>query len=496
MVQIVSSDDLVAQIDEIGVAETVKAHRKPPLPTRILRDLYELYHDQDRYLEFLAHYPLIPSDLADEIINSLTEDKPAIAIGLAANPRCPQQGLNKLTSHPDVAVRTELARNVNLTPKEFQVMVADENDLVRSALTENPSLPNPLQFILADDASSAVRIALAGRKNLDLDVALHLGQSEDTMVSAALILQWKQDEELLQFWADIGNERAQLLLLKRSMPTSSSIQKSLRFSTSGLVHRSALKMSPLSAAEMLFLAESVDTRDRSFLATCTDLPSPIQRILAKDPSPKVRRHLASNATINQQIALHIAASSDLGACRSLAKNPAISDELISELCIHPEDEIALLVTYRDDLINDHLNLLINHRRSTVAAEHLAYQEIEYSDITIEISSKLASSPSPSTRAFVAQSKNLNKEDELKLVNDPFDNVRLVIVNNSTISEETLKALTHDANQEIVLIAESRLNHRLRSTQIKTTEENLDTPRQTTEKPKKLILNKIINFFAD
>mgnify|MGYP001130192312 CR=1 FL=1 len=50
MVQIISSEDLVAQIDELGVAETVKAHKKPPLPTRILRDLYELYHDQDQYL--------------------------------------------------------------------------------------------------------------------------------------------------------------------------------------------------------------------------------------------------------------------------------------------------------------------------------------------------------------------------------------------------------------------------------------------------------------
>ena len=72
MVQINTSDDLVAQIDELGVAGTVKAHRKPPLPTRILRDLYELYHDQDTYLEFLAHYPLIPSDLADLIAWMLT----------------------------------------------------------------------------------------------------------------------------------------------------------------------------------------------------------------------------------------------------------------------------------------------------------------------------------------------------------------------------------------------------------------------------------------
>ena len=40
MGQIETCDDLIEQIEALGIEETVKAYRKPPLHTRILRDLY------------------------------------------------------------------------------------------------------------------------------------------------------------------------------------------------------------------------------------------------------------------------------------------------------------------------------------------------------------------------------------------------------------------------------------------------------------------------
>ena len=46
MGQINSYQDLVQAIDEHGIEATVKAYRKPPLHTRILRELYDLYLDQ------------------------------------------------------------------------------------------------------------------------------------------------------------------------------------------------------------------------------------------------------------------------------------------------------------------------------------------------------------------------------------------------------------------------------------------------------------------
>jgi hypothetical protein len=502
MVQTIENcEDLVAQIDELGVEATVRAHRKPPLLTRILRDLYDLYHDQDVYLSFLAHYPLIPSDLADQIASTLDPNKVDIAIGLAGNPRCPQQSLHRLTKHPNVAVRHALAANPNLTPKEFQVLIEDENEFVRANLAQNSALPNPLQFILADDASTAVRIALSERKNLDTDVAVHLANSDDTLVSAATILNFSLDEELLQLWADLNKQHQQLLLLKRSKALPAPVYAALRISPHSFVSRTALKGSELSGPEMLFLAESEDTRDRIFLAEQPHLPTSIQRLLAQDTSPRVRRRLAGNFAIHEAIALHIAASNDLNAIRTLAKNRATSDATLRELCQHPDDDIALLVAYRDDLAEEHYDLLINHRETLTVAEHLAYQEVRYDQLSPMVAQQLATHPAPSVRAFAARSASLNDATRNLLLKDPSPQVRLKLANNPKLSEGQLRTLQQDTDRQVVFAAEENFAQRIRQ-QHKEAEAQMppsaDKPEPIPqERPRKgALFNRIANFFHD
>lgn len=500
MVQIINtSDDLVEQIDELGVAETVKLHRKPPLPTRILRDLYELYHDQDVYLEFLAHYPLIPSDLADQIATKLDPKKSDVALGLASNPRCPQQALNRLVKHKNVMVRHALSSNSNLTPKEFQILVEDKNPYVRAAVAQNPSLPVHLQFILSDDESSAVKISLANRKTLDLDIAVHLAQSDDTAVRSAVILHCTLDDELLQLWADGDDLRQQLLLLRRKSALPKSTQDAIHFSPHSFACRTALTDKELSGPEMLFLAESDDTRDRIFIAEQSDLPASIQRILAQDASPKVRRRLAANGSLHESIALHIAASSDLGSCRALAKNPSISDEVISHLCGHPEDEIALLIAYRDDLNDTHRDLLINQRDSLTVAEHFAYLEIEYSSTSEPIAEQLAQSDAPTLRAFSAYSTNLNSRVRERLTNDISDSVRLAIAANPTLDDTQVKRLCEDSNRDVVFAAEETNAQRIRERSPKKAAQaeapTREAPRKSSKR-KPALFKKIVNFFGD
>lgn len=499
--EIETCEDLVAQIDEIGVEATVRAHRKPPLLTRILRDLYDLYHDQDVYLSFLAHYPLIPSDLADQIASTLDPSKVDIAIGLAGNPRCPQQSLHRLTQHPDVSVRHALAANPNLTPKEFQTLIDDENEFVRATLAQNSALPNPLQFILADDASTAVRIALGERKNLDTDIAVHLANSEDPLVSAATILNFSHDEELLQLWADQNKQQQQLLLLKRNKTLPGPVYNALRTSPHSFVSRTALKDSELSGPEMLYLAESEDTRDRIFLAEQPQLPTSIQRLLAQDTSPRVRRRLAGNYAIHEAIALHIAASNDLNAIRTLAKNRATSDATLCELCQHPDDDIALLVAYRDDLAEEHYELLINHRESLTVAEHLAYQEIRYDKLSPAVAQKLAIHPAPSVRAFAARAASLNDASRNLLLKDPSPQVRLKLASNPNLSESQLRSLQQDSDRQVVFAAEENFTQRIRQ-QTTDTEAQMSSPTtkpkpSPQERPRKgALFNRIANFFHD
>lgn len=499
--EIETCEDLVAQIDEFGVAETVKAHRKPPLLTRILRDLYDLYHDQDLYLSFLAHYPLVPSDLADQIASTLDPKKTDIAIGLAGNPRCPQQALNRLVAHPDVRVRHALAANPNLTPKEFQALVQDTNEFVRATLAQNSALPNPLQFVLAADAATSVRIALSERKNLDADVAVHLADADDPLVSAATLLNYSLDDELLQLWADNNQQRQQLLLLKRSKAVPVSTRQALRLSPHAFVARSAMADTDLSGPEMLYLAQSSDVRDCIFLAEQSDLPASIQRLLAQNTSDRVRRRLAANNSIHESIALHIVASNDIGACRVLAKNPATSDATLRELCLHPDEDIALLVAYRDDLLPEHYDLLINQRSSLHVAEHLAYQEVEYSNFSETVAQQLSAHEAPSLRAFVAPSPKLDDAARNRLLQDPSPTVRQQLAKNPALSERQLRSLMEDRQKNVAFAAEENFARRIRAKQASEraveAEEAPEPEEPRAPRPRKgALFNKIANFFTE
>ncbi len=496
MGQINTYQDLVDAIDAHGIEETVKAYRKPPLHTRILRELYDLYLDQPKYVEFLAHYPLIPSDLAERIAEEADEAQVEIACGLASNPRSSQQTLNRLTTHPDTSVRLALAANPNLTPKECQALVVDDNPYIRATLAGNPALPVQQQFILSADENPGVRIALSTRKTLDLDIAVHLSHDNDPMVRAAIINMWSQDPELLHLWAERDDAQQQQLLFRRNKPLEPALLDTLRLSPHSDTRQQALERAGLSGPHMLWLAESDDTEDRIFLAEQSDLPAGIQRILAQDSSPKVRRRLAANAGIDAGIALHIAASDDLPACRALAKNPAIQDECIARLCTHADDNIALLVAYRDDLNDDHRDLLFNHRLSPGAAEHLAYQGIGYKRLCTDTAETLARAEAPSLRAFAAHSANLADETFKRLSQDPADQVRHAVANNPATPEQYLQALTTDSNRDILFAAEDNLIRRLRTQEKASEAIDESTPYDDEPEQGRDLLKKIITFFKD
>ena len=492
--EIQSANDLIEHIEEHGADATLKANRKKPLPSRALRDLYSYCGDEHEKVLFLATYPLIPSDLAEDISAEKSQLWEDVAIALASNPRSPQQSLNRLCSHASTAVRLTLAANPNLSPKEFQILADDADPFVRATAAENPSLPNFLQFVLAADPEVSVKAALAARPNLDPDVAHHLSRDPSILVKTAVICHAAVEDEQGQLWADLDDLPTQLLLLKTKHADTRSILQSLRFSPHHAARVEALKKQPLKPYEMLWLAESDYVEDRLFLATQDQLPTAIQRILAQDSSDKVRRHLAANPSLDPAIALHIAASVDTQACSALAKNPSVSAALVAELCLHPNPDVATLVAYREDLEERHWDLLINHRTDTRVAQHIAFQGIEYSEINERNAARFAQSKNPSLRAFAALSIHLSPESLATLSMDPCDKVREAAASNPRIPEGPLRELCYDLKRDIAEIAEKTLGRRLRSNEAPMTAAP-DYTRAASESRAK-ILDKIITFFKD
>ena len=391
-------------------------------------------------------------------------------------------------------MRIALAANPNLTPKECHRLAQDSNAFVRATLAGNPSLHTPLQFILSADPSASVRIALAARKSLDSDIAVQLSRDTDCAVQAAILHCWSQDPELLHLWAESDQPRIQQLLLQRKSKLEPALVETLSLAPDDATREAAFSQIELDGPRWLMLAESEDTRDRLYLAEQTDLPSSIQRILAHDSSTKVRRRLASNSCIHASIALHIAASDDLSSCRALAKNPAIQDECIALLCTHPDDSIALLIAYREDLNDSHRDLLLNHRSSTTVAEHMAYRGTGYKCLQSETAEALAQAESPTIRAYAAQSSRLEAGTLNCLSRDMATAVRQCTAENLCTPRTSLQALQADPCREVVFAADDTLARQLR-TQQADTEPHHEEADEAPEQPRPF-LHKIAQFFTE
>ncbi len=500
---LLSINELVEALEEHGGEAIIKATRKKPISSFALRDLYKHYPDEDAFILFLAQYPLVPSELAETIASDLDPKKVEIAQALARNPRSAQLTLNRLCGHNSAAVRLTLARNPNITPKECQLLVQDESAFVRASVAENPSLPSYLQFILADDAEPAVKIALAGRSNLDLDVAFHLSRDSSFLVKTAVLNNRELEPEIFQLWADLDDEVTQHLLLRRKDDHSKTVLNSIRYSTHPSPRFAAMDLNSLSASEMLWLAESDYSEDRTYLAQQPNIPAAIQRILAQDASEKVRRHLAKNTELEPNIAERIAASHDIQACSVLAKNPKTSPEVISQLCLHPSSDVATLVAYRDDLNYSHWELLVNQRQDSTVAEHIAFQGVEYPHIETTIAEKFATSENPSLRAFAALALSQPQQMILTLSQDHCEKVREAAVSNPNIPEQALRTLSYDPNKDIAEIAEKALYQRIHPTISKPDDEQEDTPQNSPShdddqpnRSRRKILNKILTFFKE
>ncbi len=495
---ILSINDLLDALEEHGPEKVIKATRKKPISSFALRSLYSEYADNDEYLLFLAQYPLLPSELAQSIAADLKPKQVAIATALASNPRTPAQSLGLLAAHKNASVRIAVASNPNVSPKECQTLAQDETAFVRAAIAQNPNLPTYLQFILATDDEPAVKIALAERDNLDGDVAHHLSRDDSALVKAAVLQNKNLDPELFQMWADSDDEILQSLIQRRADKFPASVRNSLRYSPHPTVRFPALGSSPISLSEMLWLAESDTIEDRAYLAQKPNLPAAIQRILAQDTSAKVRRYLAASASIQQDIAERVATSHDLQACIALAKNPNASPELLNELCLHSDPQVATLIAYRDDLNDHHWDLLINQRTDNTVAEHIAFQAIDYPNIEAAVAERFAASPNPSLRAFAAAALDLSPAALATLSHDICEKVRESVASNPNVPEPQLRELCYDENQDIANAAEKTIAQRLQAANTPQTTQNFPRTETATRQSgtRKTILKNILSFFKE
>lgn len=450
----VQLEELLEAIRENGPEKVVQQYKHNLLPSRMLIDLYSEHPELD-VLRFLALYPTVPSQVLEDLSDSCLD--PAVQAAAATNPRCSQLMLVRMAQRGGAAVRKALAANRFHSPKVTADLLRDPNLHVRVALAQNSAIKETYQAMLVVDESPAVRVALASVAKLPENLLHTLSDDESAVVRAVVYAQSKASPELIAGWAQVDSVDIQRLLLnRRKLPPAA--QRILSTSSDPVVQEIIDKTIAPTPATLLARAECEQESVRLRTAQRDDLPEEIQHVLANDPLTDVRIALASNPAITADIALCIATSHDRPACLALAGNPNLPLEAALELCHHELDDVRLQTAYRDDLTEDHLDILVNLHNDLNLIGHLALRGIRYTDTIRERTEQLIDQKNPLLRRFAADSSHLSTAQRRLLSTDPAVNVRLALCKNETLKIEELTALTADWNPDVAKAAKTRLTH--------------------------------------
>jgi len=451
-----SAQDLNNLIQDEGASAVIARFKKPPLSSRLLRDLYQDFASNTVY-RFIAAYPLSPSDLL-ESLNEVCEDSEALAL-LALNPRTPNHLLTQLVENPDPQVRTTAAKNPQLTPRDMRLLSRDISRSVRVTMAGNPLLKPQFQAELALDGDDAVRAAIAGNQSLLSEIRFALSTDPSPIVRAQLIRAC-DDEEILLFWADSDREDLQQALLARPA-LSETILQSLRHSTHSHIRTLARDASEsLNEAEKFIIARKGSPSEKEKRCTAKDLSDALQRIFSTDPNPSIRATLAAHPKIHPDFIAHFITTTDEAPLRALAANPNIPSHFLLPIAQTGIEGIAEALAYRKNIPLDVFEFLL-HSNSEPFITHLARNP----ENAVPLSKTLnpyATHILPSVRAFVAQHAELTPQEWNQFLNDPAVSVRLALSANPTISDLQLEDLLQDEDPSVSETARLRWQSNLRS----------------------------------
>lgn len=448
----IEKDELLEAIRKDGPRKVVQQYRHNLLPSRVLIDLYSEHPEHDILL-FLALYPTVPSQVLEDLAEACTN--PEIQAAAANNPRCSHLLLVRMAREGGAPVRAALAANKLQNSKITAELLNDSNLFVRSALAGNAGIGSNYRTALSLDPEPMVRNALASTTKLPPELILALSADESAVVRATIYGYGKTDPETLLHWAESDDPEAQRLMLTRNKPKPE-IVRALSLSPDPVVQNAIKDLYVPTPSELLAKAESDDEALRLEAAIFKNLPAEIQQVLANDPQAEVRSGLARNTTIDEEVALCIAASNDPISCDALAGNPEITDAVKVELCHHELENVRIRMAYRNDLTDDLLNILVNNDSNLQIIGHLAMRGIRFANTNPELIEKLMAHPRPSLHVFASAAKQLSNSQVRKLIRSSAVSVRLALCDNPVLSHMALEELARDWNKTVANAAQSRI----------------------------------------
>ncbi|MCC5787995.1 MAG: hypothetical protein JJT75_00025 [Opitutales bacterium] len=397
-----SASELIALVEELGIEAVCRKFRRPPLSSRLLRETFA--EDGTTGKVFVAHYPLSPSDLLEQLSGEAGDD-PGLAAPLAANPRTPPPVLLSFIEHPLPEVRRSVAVNPNLGPREISRLLRDDNARVAASLALNPGLKIQHQAYLCRHESCSVRIALGQNSNLDPVILRALGDDPHPLVRRAVAAQSRAETNLLQLWADSDEEELQLGLLERRK-LETGILESLYLSPHASVRVAADERQTAPPWAMVFRWDQGTLPEKEVLAGQRDLPAALQREVCQSESVVLRQHLAQNPGLGEDVVEYLIQNGEEQEALFLLENETLASTVAPLLAESGYPSVNALLATKSFAGEEVLQQLINVHLSPEAIVHLAARGRPFRGMRGDLARALARHEVPSLRALAASSEKL------------------------------------------------------------------------------------------
>lgn len=411
-------------------------NRTTSLPTSLVKELYETYADNLEICRFIASYKDVPSRLLEQIAASFEDE--AISVALAENGRTPTSVLLDLSLRGNLAVAKVLADCKTIHPKVADNLSRREESEIRCNLARNPSVPTRLLIGFAKDADLAVRSALLSQKKLETEIFNILLDDESPLLRSYAMLKANFGEEQVLRWADSDNAEMQMSVLQRSN-LSMEVLESLSFSPMESIQLAAFeKRQVLNLDEMLHWLENGTLKVRCFIASKMEMPEELQMVAATSDIPEVRRSLASNPNIAENVALFLLHESDEEVLKGLAVNDQISDKALTAIAQLAHPKVNKILAARHDLPEEAIQVMIGQNNEQVLF-HLAYHGVCPKWLSSDAEERLSKHILPELRCWVA-AVTKDYRLQVKLGYDPSVSVRNALAENPFMDMSLLESL--------------------------------------------------------
>ena len=384
------------------------------------------------------------SKLTAAVLDVLVTDVDVLVrCALAANPASPPALVARLGADPDAVVRRQVA--VRVTDEDVLAALAgDLSTDVQSAAASNPRLPRWLALRLAQSPSDDVRIALASRQDLGVDVLAGLiGRSVDDPVSITLCRLIGRGA----FDAAAGDRR------ESSIDPDAVRAVFEEHSWTALV---ALRSLDVPAPLLSVLSASPNWRVRQLVAGHPNTSDADLRALAVDSDNDVRAAVAANPSVAPDTFPSFVTETDEKVRRALVRRRDIGVGLLS-VHLLSDDGIRQEALEHPNLPDDirgeldalrhgtSLGIDVLHRFVNTSARRLV---AAHPSTTAELLREMAGDASWNIREIVARHPNCSVDDLRTLAGDHDRDVRAAVGANHTTPLGLLEALADDQDPRV------------------------------------------------